>query len=120
MRSVRGDRCELRSSLAPSPPAARSSRSDRGEHPGELDRIVSRIPHLLCARSRGHTMTSARPLARDPQATPCVEGGPPFGTVLFRGAGGGTRTHTSLRTKHFECSASTIPPRRPASLRVRL
>lgn len=28
------------------------------------------------------------------------------------GADGGIRTHTPFRTKHFECSASAVPPHR--------
>src|SRR5690606_31749071 len=43
------------------------------------------------------------------------ESGAPFGRTGLLSAGGGTRTHTPLRTKHFECSASAIPPRRPGS-----
>ena len=41
------------------------------------------------------------------------------GRTRRSGAGGGGRTHTPFRAKHFECSASAIPPHRPeASLRI--
>jgi hypothetical protein len=39
---------------------------------------------------------------------------------LVRCAGGGTRTHTSFRTKHFECSASAIPPHRRTTTTLRI
>ena len=35
-------------------------------------------------------------------------------------AGGGTRTHTPSRTKHFECSASAIPPHRRTTTPLRI
>ena len=45
--------------------------------------------------------------------------GPPLRDGPSPRTGGGTRTHTPFRTKHFECSASAIPPHRPRHVRER-
>ena len=104
-----------------------SSRSSSTSRVSVRRRDVSVVPRQCSRRRRpyqsqrpGRTARNAadttwrwvtRPERRALRAPPNrFERGDSRGDAYSDCAGGGTRTHTPFRAKHFECSASAIPP----------